>query len=148
MSAKKVSYRLSMSALTREYNAESIAPGRRYLSYGADAAIHLNLLRDRFCVNVLSTYLSGGYVYGRHRYSMEIETDAGVYSTVIRHNGSGVTVGGGVEYNHRFFATGNSLIIRAGYKTLPNTYVNETRIEGLVYVSLGFNFGCSRSRVR
>ncbi len=146
--AKKVSYRVSASALTRQYNAESIEPGKRYWSYAADAAFHVNLLNKGWHVNVLSLYGNVGYLYGRHRYAVETETEEGTYTTTIKHNGSGITYGGGLEYRCQFFATGNSLTVRAGYKTLPNTYVNDTRVQGSVYIQLGFNFGCGRNRVR
>lgn len=146
--AKKVSYRVSASALTREYNSESIEPGKRYYSYAADAAFHVNLLNKGWHVNVLSLYGNVGYLYGRHRYAVEAETQEGVWTTTVKHNGSGITYGGGLEYRCQFFATGNALTIRAGYKTLPNTYVNNTRVQGSVYLQLGFNFGCARNRVR
>ncbi len=146
--AKKVSYRVTASALMREYNAESINPGQMYGSYAADGAVHINLLRDRFCVNVLNMYATIGYMYGQHRYAVKIEADDGVWSTVVKHNGSGVTYGLGLEYRMQLFATGNALVGRIGYKTVPNTYVNNTRTEGMVYLSVGFNFGCSRSRVK
>lgn len=146
--AKKVSYRVSASALWREYNAESIEPGKKYMSYSADAAFHVNLINRGWHVNVLSLYANIGYMYGQHRYAVKAETEEGTWSTVVKHNGSGITFGGGLEYRAQFFATGNALVLRAGYKTLPNTYVNNTHIEGMVYVSLGFNFGINRSRVR
>lgn len=146
--AKKVSYRVSASALTRQYNAESIEPGKRYWSYAADAAFHVNLFNRGWHVNVVSLYGNVGYLYGRHRYAVETETSEGVWTTTVKHNGSGITFGGGLEYRCQFFATGNALVIRAGYKTLPNTYVNDTRLQGSVYLQLGFNFGCGRNRVR
>ena len=62
--AKKVSYRVSASALWREYNAESIEPGKKYVSYAADAAFHVNLLNKGWHVNVLSMYADIGYMYG------------------------------------------------------------------------------------
>ena len=146
--AKKVSYRVSASALMRQYNAESVEPGKKYISYAADAAFHVNLLNKGWHVNVLSMYADIGYMYGRHRYAVEAETEEGTWSTVVKHNGSGLTYGGGLEYRAQFFATGNALVVRAGYKTLPNTYVNNTHVEGMAYISLGFNFGCGRNRVR
>ena len=146
--AKKVSYRVSASALWREYNAESIEPGKKYVSYSADAAFHVNLINKGWHVNVLSLYANIGYMYGQHRYAVNAETEEGVWSTVVKHNGSGITYGGGLEYRAQFFATGNSLTIRAGYKTLPNTYVNNTHIEGMVYMSIGFNFGIGRNRIK
>lgn len=146
--AKKVSYRVSASALWREYNAESIEPGKKYVSYSADAAFHVNLINKGWHVNVLSLYANIGYMYGQHRYAVKAEIEEGTWSTVVKHNGSGITFGGGLEYRAQFFATGNALVLRAGYKTLPNTYVNNTHIEGMVYMSLGFNFGINRSRVR
>lgn len=146
--AKKVSYRVSASALTRQYNAESIEPGKRYWSYAADAAFHVNLFNKGWHVNVLSLYGNVGYLYGRHRYAVEAETQEGVWTTTVKHNGSGITFGGGLEYRCQFFATGNALTVRAGYKTLPNTYVNNTKLQGSVYIQLGFNFGCGRNRVR
>ena len=146
--AKKVSYRVSASALWREYNAESIEPGKKYISYSADAAFHVNLLNEDWHVNVLSLYANVGYMYGQHRYALNAETEDGTWSTVIKHNGSGLTFGGGLEYRAQFFATGNALTVRAGYKTLPNTYVNDTHTEGMAYISIGFNFGIGRNKVK
>ena len=147
--AKKVSYRVSASALMRRYNAESIEPGKKYISYAADAAFHVNLFNRGWHVNVLSLYANVGYMYGRHAYSVgEAEVENGTLIQTVRHNGSGITFGGGLEYRCQFFATGNALVVRAGYKTLPNTYVNHTHVEGMAYVSIGFNFGCGRNRVR
>lgn len=146
--AKKVSYRVSVSALTREYNSESIEPGKKYWSYAADAAFHVNLLNKGWHVNVLSLYGNIGYLYGKHRYAVETETAEGFYTTTVKHNGSGITFGGGIEYRYQIFATGNALTVRAGYKSLPNTYVNDTRIQSSVYIQVGFNFGCARNRVR
>lgn len=142
--AKKVSYRVSASALTREYNSESIEPGKRYYSYAADAAFHVNILNKGWHVNVVSLYSNIGYIYGRHRYAVEAENGG----KTLRHNGSGLTYGGGLEYRCQIFATGNSLTVRAGYKTLPNTYLNNTKVQGAAYVQVGFNFGCARNRVR
>ncbi len=146
--AKKVSYRVSASALWREYNAESIEPGKKYISYAADAAFHVNLIDGKWHVNMLSLYANIGYMYGQHRYAVnEAGAEEGEgWSAVVKHNGSGVTFGGGLEYRCQFFGTGNALTIRAGYKTLPNTYVNDTRTEGMVYMSIGFNFGLKRMR--
>lgn len=145
---KRVSYRLSASALSRKYNSEAIDAGKRYLSYAVDGAFHINLYAGGYHENVLSVYGNIGYIYGQHRYYVgEAEIEEGTIATSVKHNGSGVTYGGGVEYRRNFFATGNSLAFRAGYKTLPNTYVNDTRIHGTFYVQVGFTFGIKRNKV-
>lgn len=149
--AKKVSYRVSVSALQREYNTEAVDAGDKYWSYAADGAFHVNLFNRGYHVNVLSVYGTVGYIYGKHRYAVgeqETADGTGTILKTVKHNGSGVTYGGGIEYRRQFFATGNALSIRVGYRTLPNTYVNNTRIHGTVYAEIGFNFGCGRNRVR
>lgn len=147
--AKKVSYRLSASALTREYNDEALAAGERYWSYSADAAFHVNLFNRGFHENVLSLYGNIGYIYGQHRYRVgEEQVEEGTLIRTVKHNGSGVKFGGGIEYRRQFFASGNALTIRVGYNTLPNTFVNNTKIHGTAYLQVGFNFGCARNRVR
>lgn len=144
---KKVSYRVSASILSRKYNSEAIEAGKRYLSYAVDGAFHINLYAGGYHENVVSVYGNVGYIYGQHRYYVgEAEIEEGTIATSVKHNGSGVTYGGGVEYRRNFFATGNSLSFRAGYKTLPNTYVNDTRIHGTFYVQVGFTFGIARNR--
>lgn len=148
--AKKVSYRLSASATTREYNDEAVKAGNRYWSYAADGAFHVNLFNRGYHVNVLSVYGTIGYLYGQHRYAVgeEIDVNGDTIQKTVKHNGSGVTYGGGLEYRRQFFATGNALSIRCGYRTLPNTFVNNTKVFGTLYAEIGFNFGCKRSRVR
>lgn len=147
--AKKVSYRGTISALTREYNAEALNPGKRYISVAADGYFHVNLLNRGWHVHVLSLYGNIGYLYGQHRYVYAERVEKGEkVKDVVKHNGSGFTFGGGVEYRIQLFATGNALTIRAGYKNVLNTFVNDTKMNNQFYAQIGFNFGCSRSRVR
>lgn len=147
--AKKVSYRATVSALTREYNSEAVNPGKRYMSVAADGYFHVNLLNKGWHVHVLSLYGNIGYLYGQHRYvyAERVEGDETIRD-IVKHNGSGFTFGGGLEYRIQFFATGNALTIRAGDKSVLNTFVNDTRMHNQIYVQIGFNFGCGRSRVR
>ena len=88
-------------------------------------------------------------MFGKHNYKVgEAEVEEGTILTSVRHNGSGITFGGGLEYRAQFFATGNAMTIRVGYKNVPNTYVNNTKHNGMVYAQVGFNLGIKRSRVR
>lgn len=143
------SLRVATSLLSRQYNAEAISAGKRYLSYSADVAGHVNVFKSGYRTNVLNVFVSAGYLFGKHNYQVgEAEVEEGTILTSVRHNGSGITFGGGLEYRAQFFATGNALTIRVGYKNVPNTYVNNTKHNGMVYAQVGFNLGIKRSRVR
>ena len=130
------------SALTRQYNAEAIDAGKRYFSYSADMTFGVNVMRLGQAEHILNVFGQGGYLYGQHRKAIEELNGSPLY-----HNGSGLTYGGGLEYRWQIHATGNALTVRAGYKHMPNTYVNNTKHNGMVYVQLGFNFGIKRNRV-
>lgn len=145
---KEFTYRLSASIFSRKYNSEAINAGKRYLSYAVDGAFHVNLYAGGFQENIVSVYGNVGYLYGQHRYEVgEAEVEEGTVLKSIKHNGSGLTYGGGFEYCRNFFARGNSLRVRVGYKTLPNTFVNNTKINGTVYVQIGFTFGLTRNKI-
>jgi len=146
---KKVSYRLSVSAMTREYNDEAIEAGKRYFAYAAEGAFHVNLFNKGYHTNVLSLYATVGYIYGKHHYAVaDIEVEDGTIERSVRHNGSGLTYGGGIEYRRQFFATGNALAIRIGCQRLPDTWNNNTKDKVMYGATLGFNFGLGRNRVR
>lgn len=146
---KKTSYRLGTSVINREYNEESELAGQRYLAYSALAGINVNLFTSRNRVHVLALYAEGGYLFGKHSYKVgEEETDSQVIIKRVRHNGSGITYGGGIEYRAQFFATGNALTFRAGYQNALSTFVNNTKQGGMIGVQLGWNFGICRSRTR
>lgn len=143
------SLRVTTSVLSRQYNAEAISAGKKYLSYTADVAGHINLLKSGYRTHILNVFVSAGYMFGKHNYKVgEAEVEEGTILTSVRHNGSGITFGGGLEYRAQFFATGNAMTIRVGYKNVPNTYVNNTKHNGMVYAQVGFNLGIKRSRVR
>lgn len=145
---KKVTYRVSASLLSRKYNNEAIDAGKRYMSYAVDGAFHLNLYAGGHHDNIVSVYATGGYLYGQHRYEVgEAEVEEGTILKSVKHNGSGITYGGGLEYRHIPYASGNSINVRIGYKSLPNTFVNDTKINGTFYVQVGFTFGVKRNRV-
>lgn len=133
---------VGVSVLTRQYNAEAIDAGKRYFSYGTDATFHVNVLRLGQYEHILNLYAQGGYIFGKHRKAIEELNGAPLY-----HNGSGLTWGGGIEYRWQIHATGNALTLRAGYKDIPNTYVNDTKHHGMLYVQVGFNIGVSRMRI-
>ena len=146
---KKTSYRLGTSVINREYNEESELAGQRYLAYSALAGINVNLFTSRNRVHVLALYAEGGYLFGKHSYKVgEEETDSQVIIKRVRHNGSGITYGGGIEYRAQSFATGNALTFRAGYQNALSTFVNNTKQGGMIGVQLGWNFGICRSRTR
>lgn len=146
---KRWSARVGASALYRQYNAEAIDAGQDYLSYCADAALHVNLVSGGYYRNILNVFVTGGYMFGKHNYKVgEAEVEEGTILTSVRHNGSGLTWGGGLEYRAQFFATGNALTIRVGYKNVPNTYVNNTKHNGMLYAQVGFNIGVARCRVK
>ena len=147
--AKKLSYRLGASVINREYNEESELAGQRYLAYSALAGINVNLFTSRNRVHVLALYAEGGYLFGKHSYKVgEEETDSEIIIKRVRHNGSGITYGGGLEYRVQFFATGNALTFRAGYQNALSTFVNDTKQGGLLGMQLGWNFGIARNRTR
>lgn len=144
---KRVSYCFYGSVLSREYNGEAMQAGKRYLSYAVDGVFHINLYAGGYHENIVSVFGHVGYMYGQHRYFVgEAQVEEGTVLTSVKHNGSGVTYGGGVEYRRNFFARGNSLSFRAGYKTLPNTFVNNTKVHGAFYMQVGFTFGFCRHR--
>lgn len=146
---KKFSYRLGASVINREYNEEAETAEQRYLAYSALAGINVNLFSSRNRVHVLALYAEGGYLFGKHSYKVsEEETDSQVIVKRVKHNGSGITYGGGIEYRAQFFATGNALTFRAGYQNALSTFVNNTKQGGLVGVQIGWNFGIARNKTR
>lgn len=146
---KKTSYRLGASVINREYNEEAETAEQRYLAYSALAGVNVNLFTSRNRVHVLALYVEGGYLFGKHSYKVgEEETDSQVIVKRVRHNGSGITYGGGIEYRAQLFATGNALVFRAGYQNTLSTFVNNTKQGGLVGVQIGWNFGIARNKTR
>ena len=129
------------SALTRQHNAEAMNAGKRYHSYGADLTFGVNVMRVKQSEHVLNIYGQGGYLWGTHNKLIE-ELNRPLY-----HNGSGLTFGGGLEYRWQIHATGNALTVRAGYKNVPNTFVDDTKHPGMLYMQLGFNIGIKRNRI-
>lgn len=147
--AKKFSYRLGASLINREYNEEAENAEQRYLAYSALAGVNVNLFTSRNRVHVFALYAEGGYLFGKHSYKVgEEENDEAVIVKRVRHNGSGITYGGGIEYRTQFFATGNALTFRAGYQNTLDTFVNNTKQGGMIGVQLGFNFGIARNKTR
>lgn len=147
--AKKFSYRLGASVINREYNEEAETAEQRYLAYSALAGVNVDLFTSKNRVHVLALYAEGGYLFGKHTYKVgEEETDSQIIVKRVRHNGSGITYGGGIEYRVQFFATGNALAFRAGYQNALSTFVNNTKQGGLVGVQIGWNFGIARNRTR
>lgn len=146
---KKTSYRLGASLINREYNDEAETAEQRYLAYSALAGVNVNIFTSKNRVHVLALYAEGGYLFGKHSYKVG-EEDSGdaVIIKRVRHNGSGITYGGGIEYRAQFFATGNALTFRAGYQNTLSTFVNNTKQGGLVGVQIGWNFGIARNRTR
>ena len=146
---KKTSYRLGASVINREYNEEAETAEQRYLAYSALAGVNVNLFSSRNRMHVLALYAEGGYLFGKHSYKVgEEENDEAVIIKRVKHNGSGITYGGGIEYRVQFFATGNALMIRAGYQNTLDTFVNNTKQGGMIGVQLGFNFGIARNKTR
>lgn len=146
---KKTSYRVGASIINREYNEEAENAEQRYIAYSALAGVNVNLFTSKNRVHVLALYAEGGYLFGKHSYKVgEEENDEAVIIKRVKHNGSGITYGGGIEYRAQFFATGNSLVFRAGYQNALSTFVNDTKQGGLVGVQIGWNFGIARNRTR
>ena len=146
---KKTSYRVGASIINREYNEEAENAEQRYIAYSALAGVNVNLFTSKNRVHVLALYAEGGYLFGKHSYKVgEEETDGQVIVKRVRHNGSGITYGGGIEYRAQFFASGNALTFRAGYQNALSTFVNNTKQGGLVGVQLGWNFGIARNKTR
>ncbi len=146
---KKTSYRLGASVINREYNEEAETAEQRYLAYSALAGVNVNLFTSKNRVHVLALYAEGGYLFGKHTYKVgEEENDSEIIVKRVRHNGSGITYGGGIEYRAQFFASGNALTFRVGYQNALSTFVNNTKRGGLVGIQLGWNFGIARNRTR
>lgn len=146
---KKTSYRLGASVINREYNEEAETAEQRYLAYSALAAVNINLFTSKNRVHVLAIYAEGGYLFGKHSYKVgEEENDSEIIVKRVKHNGSGITYGGGIEYRAQFFASGNALTFRAGYQNALSTFVNNTKQGGMIGVQLGFNFGIARNKTR
>ena len=137
-----ISLTVGATALTRQYNAEAIEAGKRYFSYGADATFHVNIMNVGQSEHILNVFGQGGYIFGKHRKAIEE-----LNGSPLSHNGSGLTYGGGLEYRWQIHATGNALTVRAGYKDIPHTFVNNTKHDGMLYIQLGFNIGIKRNRV-
>ncbi len=147
--AKKFSYRLGASLINREYNKEAETAEQRYLAYSALAGVNVNLFTSKNRVHVLSLYAEGGYLFGKHSYKVgEEENDSEIIVKRVKHNGSGITYGGGIEYRVQFFASGNALTFRAGYQNILDTFVNNTKQGGMVGVQIGWDFGIARNRTR
>jgi hypothetical protein len=146
---KRWSYRLAVSAITREYNEEAVDAGYRYYSYASTASLAFRLYTGKYHVNNLSFFTEAGYLYGKHHYKVgENEAQEGTVLTYVNQNGSGMTYGAGFEYKLNPFASGNSVVIRSAYKTIPNTFINNTKIKGLFYLTVGYEFGVCRHKVR
>jgi hypothetical protein len=150
--AKKVSYRLSGTVLSRQHNDEAINPEKKYYAYAADAAIHYNLFTDPhgFRQNFVSMYASIGYMYDSHKIQVA-EDEISENETLIKyvsHTGSGLTFGVGAEYRHNFFATGNSLSVRAEVKHTQNAWVGDTKSNWLLGVKVGWTFGLCRNKTK
>ena len=146
---KKTSYRLGGSLINREYNEEAENAEQRYLAYSALAGLNINIFTSKNRVHVLALYAEGGYLFGKHSYKVgEEETDEAIVIKRVKHNGSGITYGGGIEYRAQLFASGNALTFRAGYQNALSTFVNNTKQGGLVGIQLGWNFGIARNRTR
>lgn len=146
---KKTSYRVGASIINREYNEEAETAKQRYLAYAATAGVNVNLFSSRNRVHVLALYVEGGYLFGKHSYKVgEEENDSEIIVKRVKHNGSGITYGGGIEYRVQFFASGNALTFRAGYQNILDTFVNNTKQGGMVGVQIGWNFGIARNKTR
>lgn len=150
--AKKVSYRLSGTVLSRQHNDEAVNPDKRYYAYAADAALHYNLFTDPrgFRQNFVSIYASIGYMYDSHKIQVA-EDEISENETLIKyvsHTGSGLTLGGGIEYRHNFFATGNSLSVRAEVLHTQNAWVGDTKSNIKFGVKVGWTFGLCRNRTK
>lgn len=143
------SYRVGAYFLQRWQNDESMEAGKSYLSYGATAALHVNLLYRGAHINALSLYGELGYLFGKHKKFVDEQVPEDYEGTVLKsvsHKGSGLTYEGGIEWRHNFFATGNSLNIRIGGGVLPNTYWNDTDLKMGLKIQIGFTFGVNRHR--
>ena len=146
---KHLNYRLGAYVIDRKQNGESVDAGRHYLSYGATAALHVNLWYRGAHTNALSVFGEVGYLFGKHKKLVDevpAEDADGTYLKTVSHTGSGLTYGGGLEWRHNFFTAGNSLNVRLGFRALPNTYWNDTNLDGEVFLQVGFTFGTGRHR--
>jgi opacity protein-like surface antigen len=149
--AKKVSYRLSGTVLSRQHNDEAVNPGKRYYAYAADAALHYNIFTDPrgFRQNFVSMYASIGYMYDRHKIQVA-EDEISENETLIKyvsHRGSGLKFGGGLEYTHKFFATGNSAFVRIEIEYTQDAWVNNTKGALSFGIKCGANLGFNRRKV-
>lgn len=145
---QKVSWRVGAYLTQREYNNEAETAGKQYMSYGATLGFHWNMWAARDHAYVLSLYAEGGYLFGKHNYRVkDAEVEEGTLVKRVRHNGSGLMYGGGLELRHHLkFATGNSWFVRAGVSVVPNTFVNETKTPLQIQLSAGLLIGVCRNR--
>lgn len=145
---KKFSWRVGAYLTQRDYNNEAESAGKKYMSYAATLGCHWNIWAHRAHVYVLSLYAEGGYLFGKHNYKVgDAEVEEGTLVKSVRHNGSGLTYGGGLEFRHNLkYATGNSWFIRAGVSVVPNTFVNDTKQPLMLNLSAGLLIGVNRNR--
>ena len=146
---KYLDYRLGGYIIDRKQNKESLNAGNHYLSYGATAAMNVHLLYRGAHTDAISLFGEVGYLYGKHKKLVDeepAEDREGTYLKTVKHTGSGVTYGGGLEWRHNFFTAGNSLNIRLGFRALPNTFWNNTNLDGEAFLQIGFTFGIARHR--
>ncbi|MBP5615871.1 MAG: hypothetical protein J6X42_04915, partial [Alphaproteobacteria bacterium] len=127
--------------MPRRYEKESVKADKNYLSFKTDVQLKYALLENTAVTNRLNIVGTVGYIHSK---------DAD--QTGYRYTGSGVTVGGGLEYRHLFGLreknNGNanptaddSWGISLMYEILPIVRPNDTTRTGLLSVTLSYSIG-------
>jgi hypothetical protein len=132
---------LEFLLMPRRYEKESVKADKNYLSFKTDVQLKYALLENTAVTNRLNIVGTVGYIHSK---------DAD--QTGYRYTGSGVTVGGGLEYRHLFGLreknNGNanptaddSWGISLMYEILPIVRPNDTTRTGLLSVTLSYSIG-------
>jgi hypothetical protein len=133
---------LQLVFMPRRYEKESIKANLTYLSFKTNIQTKYAVLENKGVSNRLNIVGSVGYIHGK---------DAD--ETGYRYTGSGVTVGGGLEYRHLFGLrekkngkannmADDSWGIELMYEVLPIVRPGKTTRTGLLSATLSYSFGC------
>ncbi|MBR6327396.1 MAG: hypothetical protein IKR60_00780 [Alphaproteobacteria bacterium] len=139
---------LEFILMPRRYEKESIKADLTYLSFKTDVQLKYAVFENTAVTNRLNIVGSAGYIHGK---------DAD--ETGYRYTGSGVTVGGGLEYRHLFGLrekkngkannmADDSWGIELMYEVLPIVRPGKTTRTGLLSATLSYSFGCGPRWIR
>lgn len=121
--------------------------GQKYWNYRTEATLGLQPFKfDRWNQNRL--FLVGGIGFEFYKTdSKEIITDDGEKLS-FRSWGNSLYPTAGIRFEHRFFATGNTLFVNAQWRGLTSVIQNsDSESYNAFVVTVGFNFGVARDKV-